>query len=140
VRRPDVVSGVNPFLDADRAFLNPAAFTTPKPGTAGNLMRGALKGPDFHQCDIIVNKKFRVTETSHIDFRAEFFNILNLTNFLNPPATLPNVLGTGTNQLQPGQPYTAAAAGTFGVLSQTVERTVGQGTNRQIQFALRFSF
>jgi hypothetical protein len=140
VRRPDVVPGVNPFLDADRAFLNPAAFTTPKPGTVGNLMRGALKGPNFRQCDFIVNKKFRVTESSGIEFRAEFFNIFNLTNFLNPPATLPNVLGTGTNQLQPGQPYTAAAAGTFGVLNQTVERTVGQGTNRQIQFTLGFSF
>jgi hypothetical protein len=140
VRRPDLISGVNPFLDADRAFLNPAAFTTPKPGTAGNLMRGALKGPNFRQCDIIVNKKFRLTESSSIDFRAELFNVFNLTNFLNPPSTLPNVLGTSTNQLQPGQPYTAAAAGTFGVLSQTVERTVGQGTNRQIQFALRFNF
>jgi len=140
VRRPDVVPGVSPFLDADRAFLNPAAFTTPKPGTVGNLMRGALKGPNFRQCDFTVNKKFRLTESSGIEFRAEFFNIFNLTNFLNPPATLPNVLGTGTNQLQPGQPYTAAAAGTFGVLNQTVERTVGQGTNRQIQFDLRFSF
>lgn len=140
VRRPDVVPGVDPFLDADRAFLNPAAFTTPKPGTFGNLMRGSLKGPNFRQCDFIVNKRFRVTESSGIEFRAEFFNIFNLTNFLNPPATLPNALGTGTNQLQPGQPFTAAAAGTFGILNQTVERTVGQGTNRQIQFALRFSF
>jgi hypothetical protein len=140
VRRPGVVPGVNPFLDADRAFLNPAAFTTPKPGTYGNLMRGALKGPDFRQCDFIVNKKFRVTESSSVDFRAEFFNIFNLTNFANPPSTLPNVVGTGTNQLQPGQPYTAAAAGSFGIMNQTVERTVGQGTNRQIQFALRFSF
>jgi hypothetical protein len=140
VRRPDVIPGVNPFLDADRAFLNPAAFTTPKPGTFGNMMRGAIKGPNFRQCDIILNKMFRMTETSSISFRAEFFNIFNLTNFLNPPATLPNVLGTGPNQLQPSQPYTAVAAGTFGVLNQTVERTVGQGTNRQIQFALRYSF
>jgi hypothetical protein len=140
VRRPDVLPGVNPFLDTDRALLNPAAFTIPEPGTFGNQMRGALHGPDFRQCDLMLNKRFRVTESSRIEFRAEFFNIFNLTNFANPPATLPNVLGTGTNQLQPGQPYTAAAAGSFGVLNQTVERTVGQGTNRQIQFALRYSF
>ncbi len=140
VRRPDLVAGVNPYLDADRAYLNSAAFATPAPGTFGNLMRGALKGPNFRQFDFIVNKKFQVTESSGFEFRAEFFNIFNMTNFLNPPATLPNALGTGKNQLQPGQPYTAAAAGTFGVLSQTVERTVGQGTNRQIQFALRFNF
>jgi len=62
-----------------------------------------------------------------------------VTNFANPPATLPNALGTGTNQLQPGQPFTAVA-GTFGNLNRTVERTVGLGTNRQIQFALRLNF
>ena len=28
----------------------------------------------------------------------------------------------------------------FGLLRQTVERTVGLGTNRQIQFALRLNF
>jgi hypothetical protein len=37
VRRPDLIAGVNPFLDQDRNFLNPAAFATPKPGTFGNL-------------------------------------------------------------------------------------------------------
>ena len=140
VRRPDLVPGVNPFLGADRNYLNPAAFAVPQPGTYGNLMRGSLKGPNFRQCDLILNKRFRIAETTSIQFRAEFFNIFNVTNFANPPSTLPNVLGNGTNKLQPGQAYTAAAAGTFGVLNQTVERTVGQGTNRQIQFALRFNF
>ena len=48
------------------------------------------------------------------------------------------VLGSG---LQLGQAFTQSAAGaTFGLLRQTVERTVGLGTNRQIQFALRFNF
>jgi len=47
---------------------------------------------------------------------------------------------TGTNQLQPGQPYTAAAAGAFGINNSTVARTVGLGANRQIQFALRLNF
>jgi hypothetical protein len=140
VRRPDLVPGVNPYLDKDRQFLNPAAFATPQPGSFGNLMRGALHGPNFRQYDLIVVKRFRTTETSSVVFRAEFFNIFNLTNFVNPTGTLPNVIGTGTNQIQPGQPYTSAAAGNFGTLNSTVERTVGLGTNRQIQFAVRFSF
>jgi hypothetical protein len=140
VRRPDLVPGVNPFLNSDRSLLNPAAFTIPKPGTAGNLMRGALHGPSFRQFDFILHKRFRIKEESNVEFRAEFFNIFNLTNFANPPVTLPNALGTGTNQIQPGQPFTAAAAGSFGVMSQTVERTVGLGTNRQIQFALRYNY
>ena len=140
VRRPDLVPGVNPFLYADRTLLNPAAFSIPQPGSAGNLMRGALHGPGFRQVDFVVHKRFRISEDSNVEFRAEFFNVFNLTNFANPPVTLPNALGTGTNQIQPGQPYTAAAAGTFGTMSQTVERTVGLGTNRQIQFALRYNF
>jgi hypothetical protein len=140
VRRPDLIPGVNPFLNEDRTLLNPAAFTIPKPGTAGNLMRGALHGPSFHQVDFVLQKRFHIKEASHVEFRAEFFNAFNLTNFANPSVTLPNVLGTGTNQIQPGQSYTAAAAGSFGIMSQTVERTVGLGTHRQIQFALRFNF
>jgi hypothetical protein len=95
------------------------------------------------------------------DFRTEFFNILNTANFANPGTTLNLALptltcvgsGTGTggscasytastsNVLQPGQAYTQAAAGsTFGVLTSTVNRTVGLGANRQIQFVFRFNF
>ena len=50
-RRPDLIPGVNPFLDSDRNFLNPAAFAIPKVGAFGNLPRNAFKGPDFKQFD-----------------------------------------------------------------------------------------
>ncbi len=141
VRRPDLIPGVNPYLDNDRNLLNPAAFATPQPGTFGNLPRNALRGPNFRQFDLILNKRFRLTETANIEFRTEVFNIFNMTNFAAPSSTLNNSLGVGTNLIQPGQPFTQAAAGsTFGLLRQTVERTVGLGTNRQIQFALRLNF
>ncbi len=140
VRRPDLIAGVNPFLNDDRTILNPAAFATPKAGTFGNLVRNQLHGPQFFQFDTIVAKKFHISETMNVEFRTELFNIFNSTNFGNPPATLPNVLGTGTNQLQPGQAFTAAAAGTFGIVNRTVEKTVGLGANRQVQFALRLNF
>jgi hypothetical protein len=43
--------------------------------------------------------------------------------------------------LQPGNGFSQSqAGGTFGLLRQTVERTVGLGTSRQIQFALRLNF
>ncbi len=141
VRRPDLIPGVNPYLNDDRSLLNPAAFSIPAPGTFGNLPRNALRGPNFTQFDLILSKRFRLTETSNIEFRTEVFNIFNTTNFSNPSSTLNNALGTGANQIQPGQPFTQSAAGsTFGLLRQTVERTVGLGTNRQIQFALRLNF
>ncbi|HEY8204905.1 MAG TPA: hypothetical protein VIF81_09280, partial [Pyrinomonadaceae bacterium] len=140
-RRPNLIPGVNPYLNNDRNFLNPAAFSIPAPGTFGNLPRNALKGPNFRQFDLIFNKRFRFSETTNIEFRTEIFNVLNHANFSNPASTLNNALGTGTNQLQPGQPFTQSAAGsTFGLLRQTVERTVGLGTSRQIQFALRLNF
>jgi hypothetical protein len=151
-RRPNLLSGVSPYLDADRNFLNPAAFAIPAVGTFGNLPRNALKGPNFKQFDLILNKRFKFSETRSVEFRTEIFNLFNRANFANPASTLnvglPTltfnttanafVLGSG---LQPGQGFTQGAAGsTFGLLRQTVERAVGLGTNRQIQFALRLNF
>ncbi len=143
VRRPDVVAGVSPFLTGagKRAFLNPAAFSMPAPGAFGNLGRGALHGPGMSQFDLTLQKRFRLTERFNIEFRSELYNLLNRANFANPPATLNNSLGTGSNQLQPGQAFTSASAGgAFGLYSSTVERAVGLGTSRQVQLSLRLNF
>ena len=140
VRRPDLLPGVNPFINKDRAILNPAAFAIPAPGTFGNLVRNQIHGPRFVQQDVIVAKKFVINESTNVEFRTEVFNIFNITNFSNPPAQLPNTFGAGAS-LQPGKPFdTTTAGGAFGVANRTVERTVGLGTNRQIQFALRVNF
>ncbi|HMG74687.1 MAG TPA: carboxypeptidase regulatory-like domain-containing protein [Pyrinomonadaceae bacterium] len=152
VRRPDFISGVNPYLTNDRLVLNPAAFTAPQPGTFGNVPRNALRGPDFKQFDLVFNKRFKFSESKNLEFRTEIFNIFNHTNFDVPGSrlnlALPTVSLSGglyafssTNVAQPGQAYTqSAAGGTFGLLRQTVVRDVGLGTSRQIQFALRFNF
>jgi hypothetical protein len=145
VRRPDLVAGVDPFIkDGGLIFLNPAAFATPKPGTFGNLQRGSLHGPSFGQLDMVVSKHFPFGGQRNAEFRIEIFNIFDRTNFANPIATLPNALPTAAttevNKVQPGQPYTAGAAGTFGTLTSTVGRTVGLGTARQVQFAFRVNF
>jgi hypothetical protein len=158
VRRPDLIAGVNPFLNNDRNLLNPAAFTTPAPGTFGNLPRNVLHGPGFNQVDLIFNKRFRFSETTNLEFRTEIFNVLNHTNFANPGSTLNLALPSSTftpanaaagtvafftlpTGLQPGAAYTqSTAGGTFGLIRQTVVRDVGLGTSRQIQFALRLNF
>jgi len=141
VRRPDLIPGVDPYFHGSKPFfLNPAAFAIPAPGQFGNLKRGELRGPNFKQFDFIATKRFSITESANLEFRAEVFNLFNRANFANPPVTLPNVLGTSTNQLQPGQAFSLATAGTFGVVNSTVAKTVGLGTNRQVQFALRVNF
>jgi hypothetical protein len=151
-RRPNLVAGVNPYLGSDRNFINPAAFAIPAAGTFGDLPRNALKGPNFQQFDLILNKRIRFSETKNLEFRTEVFNVFNHANFANPASTLNVALPTLTFNttanafvlgpgLQPGQAFTQNAAGsTFGLLRQTAERTVGLGTNRQIQFALRLNF
>jgi hypothetical protein len=95
----------------------------------------------------VLNKRFRISESSNIEFRTEIFNVFNKANFAVPSTTLNNALPTITTAgvlssgLQPNTPFTqSTAGGTFGLLRQTVERTVGLGTNRQIQFALRYNF
>jgi len=103
---------------------------------------------------MILAKRFAISETMNFEFRTEVFNIFNHTNFANPSTTLNNALpslsfntttgaysASTSNVVQPGQAFTQAAGGsTFGLLRSTVNRTVGLGTNRQIQFALRLNF
>ncbi len=148
VRRPNLIPGVSPYLNNDRSLINPAAFSIPLPGTFGDLPRNALRGPNFKQFDLVLNKRFPITESTNLEFRTEIFNIFNFTNFAVPATTLNNALPTITaagvvspGGLQPGSGFSQSqAGGTFGLLRQTVERTVGLGTNRQIQFALRLNF
>ncbi len=100
--------------------LNLAAFATPV-GHYGSLGRNALVGPDAVNFDTSAFKNFSLTERHTIQFRAEFFNILNHPQFMNPNAALNNL------------PL-------FGQTTSTVSTIEGFHTSRQIQFALRYSF
>ena len=152
VRRPDVVAGVDPYLNNDRSLINPAAFSVPAPGTFGNSSRNSLAGPHLTQLDLTLSKRFFVSENANVEFRAEVYNILNHTNFANPanirlaqgiPAGgtfAGGAVPTGSS-IQPGQAFSPAnAGGNFGVLTSTVSNQIGIGTNRQIQLSLRFNF
>ena len=132
-QRPDLVPGVESVSESDGVrWLNPAAFTTPQPGTFGNLPRNSLRGPEFWQLDLMFSKDLRFLNTQNVQLRVELFNIANRLNYENPAATLPN----GT----PGVPFTDAQAGTFGYMLGPLNRTVGLGTARQTQISLRYSF
>ena len=150
-RRPDLIPGADPFINNGDGllYLNPAAFAAPAPGTFGNLERNSIHGPGTKQIDMVIGKRIGIGIGGgrSAELRAEIFNLLNTNNFSNPVGTLPNALPTGAagttpaaNTAQPGQPYSSAAAGTFGRLTSTVGTTVGLGTNRQVQFALRLNF
>jgi hypothetical protein len=145
IRRPNLVPGVDPFTTSGGLlFLNPAAFSAPAPGSFGDLERNSIHGPNFNQVDLVVGKRLPIHGATNVELRMEVFNLFNHDNFTNPVGTLPVAIPTSAlteaNKVQPGQAYTNAAAGTFGTLTSTVGRTVGLGTNRQIQFAFRFNF
>ena len=95
--------------------------------------------------DLTLSKRFSLAETRSLEFRAECFNILNSPIYQVPGyATVSGSqirLADATGTIQPGQAFTrSAAGGSFGALTNTVSNTVGSGTNRQFQLALRFNF
>ena len=65
-------------------YFNPAAFLPPATGTYGNVSRDSLTGPGLSELDFSAAKNSHITESCQLQFRAEFFNILNHTNFLTP--------------------------------------------------------
>ena len=94
--RPNVVSGQNPNSGPKTAsaWLNRAAFAQviPDPNSPvrqfGNAGRNIGVGPRYSDWDFSIFKNFRVTESKDVQFRAEFFNILNHPNFLLPDSDI----------------------------------------------------
>jgi len=112
-----------------KQWFNPAAFTAPSPGTFGDLGRDTLTGPGLSELDLSVAKSTTIREGLRAQFRAEFFNVLNHSNFTTPN---PVVYSSGPT---PKTPTTEAQVSpTAGVVSATAT------TSRQIQFGLKLLF
>jgi len=89
--RPNIVGNPNVGACADGApvrspqcWFNTGAFQQAQPGTFGNAGRNTLLGPAFQQWDFSALKMIPVHESVNLQFRAEFFNILNNVNFVLP--------------------------------------------------------
>jgi hypothetical protein len=77
----------NPFTAGTRtraAWFNTAAYQVPTFGTLGGSGRNSLRGPEYKDVDLAVMKNFELLERLHLQFRSEFFNFFNHTNFENP--------------------------------------------------------
>lgn len=121
--RPDLVPGV-PIYPAVRTFdnwLNPAAFAIPASRTWGNLGRHIARGPGLAQVDFALQKNNRLAEGKALIFRIEAFNVFNRTLAGNPGTVL-------------------TSPATFGIVTSGLNRTIGTGTSRQLQLAMRFNF
>jgi len=51
-------------------------------GTFGNAGRNIIEGPGYKTWDMSLVKQFPISEAKRLEFRAEFFNILNHVNYL----------------------------------------------------------
>ena len=113
-------------------FFNASAFSAPTYGTVGNLGRDTLTGPGLGTLDLSAHKAIQITERVHAQFRAEFFNILNRTNFATPNEV---VFSSGPTQgTAANQTAAIVASPTAGVITATAT------TSRQIQFGLKVLF
>ncbi len=129
--RPNYVPGCQVQVGTVNEWYNPQCFTIPTPGTLGNLGSDTVIGPKFVDFDFSVLKDTRLRENMRLQFRGEFFNILNHTNLALPSSTL--FVGGGSD---PG----GNLANYTGRNNSAGQITNMFGTPRQIQFALKLIF
>ena len=65
-------------------WINPAAFAFPEYGTFGNAGRNIVQGPGFYNVDFSAIKDTVLSEDLTLQFRTEFFNLMNTPNFHSP--------------------------------------------------------
>jgi hypothetical protein len=78
-------------------YFDPAAFVDGPLGQIGNAPRDVCCGPGIAQFDVAIHKLLTVSETKKLEFRTEFFNLLNHTQFLNPDGNISD--GTSFGQV-----------------------------------------
>jgi Carboxypeptidase regulatory-like domain len=129
LNRPDQVGDPNSGTCPNGAhvhtlscWFNTSAFATAAPGKLGNSNRAPVYGPRFVNTDFSLIKHFVPREGMQLDFRAEFFNLLNHAQFYLPG-------GSGVSGMQD-----VSETSSFGTITGTVNNP------RLIQFALKLKF
>ena len=115
-------------------YANGSSIMLPPPlGSFGNMGRNMFQDTGFKNFDFSLAKNFHFGETMRLQFRAEFFNILNHPNFANPYGGQ-NGFGLNDPSVQPfgcgcATPDIAAA-----------NPAIGSGGPRSIQLGAKFVF
>ncbi len=129
IDRPDLLPGRNNgniILGGPVRYFDPTAFALEPAGFLGNAGRNILRGPGLANFDFSLVKDTAIPmmgESGRLEFRAEFFNLLNHANFGMPNRTV----FAGTQN-------TEAPLATAGVINST------STAPRQVQFALKLLF
>jgi hypothetical protein len=82
--RPNVVGNPRLSNPTPGEWFNTAAFPTPPYGHFGNAGRDILDGPGSRTVNVSMVKNTAISERLNLQFRTEFFNLLNRANFNLP--------------------------------------------------------
>jgi hypothetical protein len=104
------------------------------PTRQGALGRNALRGFGATQWDFALHREFILHESVKLQFRAEFFNILNHPNF-GPPSNFFGESGFGTATQMLAQSLSSGSVGAGGL-----NPLYQLGGPRSVQVALKFLF
>jgi hypothetical protein len=104
----------SPVAGVGLQWFDPTPFSNPAPGSFGNCpSQGPVIGPGYVDTDLSLQKNVPVTEAMKVQFRVDFFNLFNHTNY--------------------NAPDTSFGDANFGRLSTSQDA-------REMQFALKFYF
>ncbi len=126
-------------------WFNPTMFDLPAAGMLGNAGRGIIRGPELKNVDLSVNKDTRLKwlgEQGNLQFRAEFFNILNHADFGLPVGGIwQGPVNGGTLTGLPSGPIgSGTGAATIQELKNVAAITNTTNRSRQVQLALKVVF
>jgi hypothetical protein len=134
--KPDLIAPFHTFDPRKHGgyAFDPTSFALPQQTASstplqllGNAPRTICCGAGIDNFDFSVQKQLPIGETKHFEFRAEFFNIFNHTQFLNPDGNISD------GNLNPDGTIDPTNPGDFGKVKHTRDP-------RNIQFALKFAF
>jgi outer membrane receptor protein involved in Fe transport len=93
-----------------KSYFDTTAFTTS--GTDyGNVGRNVMRGPGQANWDFSTIKNFPIYDRASFQFRAEFFNVFNHTNFSNPSTAYSSLSSFGVISSTAGNPRVIQFAG-----------------------------
>ena len=128
--RPNLVGNPNARPCIAGTLFNTCAFAdNTNLGTFGDAPRNDIEGPGYKTWDTSLVKQFAINEQKHLEFRAEFFNVLNHVNYLF------GQFGGISAEPTPLElnPFIPVSQSSFGF-------PLAARAPRQIQFALKFYF
>lgn len=93
--RPDAIGTGKLAHRTVTEWFDPTQFVPQTKGTAGDVGRNTLYGPNQRHLDLSLFREFAATERFHVQLRAEAFDVLNTPNFAAPASSI-RVAGVGS--------------------------------------------